>query len=103
LSDVLSSQRGKLYGLVPQGKALFAEFDYETLQKSGLGYAIAGFPAGADSTNLLNSVKEILPLKSPTASAPIWLKPPSAAKSSAPNCRKIPFPAWPPPGQGRRH
>ncbi len=60
LSDVLSSQRGKLYGLVPAGKALFAEFSYETLQKSGLGYAIAGFPAGADSTNLLNEVKEIL-------------------------------------------
>jgi zinc protease len=60
LSDVLSSQRGKLYGLVPQGNALFAEFSYDTLQKSGLGYAIAGFPAGADSTNQLNSVKEIL-------------------------------------------
>ena len=60
LSDVLSSQRGKLYGLVPQGQALFAQFEYETLQKSGLGYAIAGFPAGADSTNLLVQVKEIL-------------------------------------------
>jgi zinc protease len=60
LSDVLSSQRGKLYGLVPDGKALFATFEYETLQKSGLGYAIAGFPAGADSTNLLNGVKDIL-------------------------------------------
>src|SRR5271156_2853154 len=60
LSDVLSSQRGKLYGLVPQGKALFAEFSYDTLQKSGLGYAIAGFPAGGDSTNLLEQVREIL-------------------------------------------
>ncbi|MGH7988647.1 MAG: insulinase family protein, partial [Limisphaerales bacterium] len=60
LSDVLSSQRGKLYGLVPQGKALFTQFGYDTLQKSGLGYAIAGFPAGGDSTNLLNNVKEIL-------------------------------------------
>ena len=60
LSDVLSSQRGKLYGLVPQGNALSAEFDYETLQKSGLGYAMAGFPAGGDSTNLVNEVKEIL-------------------------------------------
>ena len=60
LSDVLSSQRGKLYGLVPDGKALFATFEYETLQKSGLGYAIAGFPAGADSTNLLNGVKNTL-------------------------------------------
>jgi zinc protease len=60
LSDVLSSQRGKLYGLVPQGKALFADFSYETLQKSGLGYAIAGFPAGGDSTNLLDETKKIL-------------------------------------------
>jgi len=60
LSDVLSSQRGKLYGLVPDGKALFAEFQYDTLQKSGLGYAIAGFPAGGDSTNLLGQVKQIL-------------------------------------------
>jgi len=60
LSDVLSSQRGKLYELVPQGQALFAAFEYETLQKSGLGYAIAGFPAGGDSTNLLNQVRQIL-------------------------------------------
>jgi zinc protease len=60
LSDVLGSQRGKLYGLVPEGKALFATFEYETLPKSGLGYAIAGFPAGGDSTNLLDQVKEIL-------------------------------------------
>jgi zinc protease len=60
LSDVLSSQRGKLYGLVPQGKALFAEFEYETLPKAGLGYAIAGFPAGSDSTNLLEQVRNIL-------------------------------------------
>jgi hypothetical protein len=54
LSDVLSSQRGKLYGLVPQGRALFAEFGYDTLPKSGLGYAMAGFPTGADSTNFWN-------------------------------------------------
>jgi zinc protease len=60
LSDVLSSQRGKLYGLVPQGRALFAEFSYDTLPKAGLGYAIAGFPASGDSTNLLKNVKEIL-------------------------------------------
>jgi zinc protease len=60
LSDVLTSQRGKLYSLVPEGKSLFTEFDYDTLQKSGLGYAIAGFPAGADSTNLLDDVKAML-------------------------------------------
>ena len=60
LSDVLSSQRGNLYGLVPQGQALFAQFAYDTLPKAGIGYAIAGFPAGGDSTNLLNQVKAIL-------------------------------------------
>jgi zinc protease len=60
LSDVLSSQRGKLYGLVPQGRALLAEFDYDTMPKAGLGYAFAGFPAGADSTSLLEQVRDIL-------------------------------------------
>jgi len=60
LSDVLSSQRGKLYGLVPAGKALFAEFSYEGLPKAGLGYAVAGFPAGGDATNLMEQVRSIL-------------------------------------------
>jgi len=60
LSDVLSSQRGNLYALVPEGKALFAEFAYDSLQHAGLGYAIAGFPAGADSTNQLAQIKQIL-------------------------------------------
>ena len=41
LSDVLSSQREKLYGLVPEGKAIFAGFSYEGMQKFGLGYAVA--------------------------------------------------------------
>jgi len=60
LSDVLSSQRGKLYGLVPEGRALFATFECDSLPKAGLGYAIAGFPAGGDSTNLLEQVRGIL-------------------------------------------
>ena len=60
LSDVLSSQRGNLYGLVPQGKALFSAFSYDSLRKSGLGYAVAGFPAGGDPTNLVDQVRNIL-------------------------------------------
>ncbi len=60
LSDVLSSQRGNLYGLVPEGKALFSQFSYDTLPKAGIGYAITGFPAGGDPTNLLNQVRDIL-------------------------------------------
>ena len=49
LSDVLSSQRGDLYALVPQGKALFAGFSLSTLPQAGLGYAVAAFPQGADA------------------------------------------------------
>ena len=60
LSDVLSSQRGKLYALVPEGKALFASFLYDTLRKAGLGYAIAGFPADGDANALVAQVKDIL-------------------------------------------
>jgi zinc protease len=60
LSDVLSSQRGNLYQLVPQGKALAAQFAYDALPHSGLGYALAEFPAGADSTNQLAQIKQIL-------------------------------------------
>jgi len=60
LADVLSSQRGKLYEMVPQGKALFTQFAYDGMPHAGLGYAIAGFPAGGDSTNQLDSVKQIL-------------------------------------------
>ena len=60
LSDVLSSQRGKLYELVPDGKALFSEFAYESLPQAGIGYAVGGFPAGADAPALLDQVKQIL-------------------------------------------
>ncbi|MDA8387109.1 MAG: pitrilysin family protein [Nitrospiraceae bacterium] len=60
LSDVLSSQRGALYSLVPKGKALFAGFELAPLKKAGLGYAFAGFPSGANSRQLLASVRGVL-------------------------------------------
>jgi zinc protease len=60
LSDVLSSHRGDLYGLVPDGKALFAAFSYDTLPKAGLGYAVAGFPAEAKGDDLLQQLRTIL-------------------------------------------
>ncbi len=60
LADALASQRGQLYGLVPEGKALFASFSYDSLPKAGLGYALAGFPAGADSGALVEQVRTIL-------------------------------------------
>jgi zinc protease len=60
LADVLSSERGDLFSLVPKGKALFAEFELSPLRKSGLGYAIAAFPSGADSEKLLTEVRQVL-------------------------------------------
>ena len=60
LADVLASQRGRLYGLVPDGKALFTDFSLDTLPESGLGYAVAGFPKGGDAKALLKSVRQVL-------------------------------------------
>lgn len=60
LSDVLNSQRGTLYALVPEGKALFAEFDFESLPQSGLGIALAGYPKGANAAELMTELRNIL-------------------------------------------
>jgi zinc protease len=60
LSDVLSSQRGTLYALVPQGKALFADFELSPLPNSGLAYALAVFPKGGDSEALIGDVRQII-------------------------------------------
>ncbi|HAM50874.1 MAG TPA: peptidase M16 [Nitrospiraceae bacterium] len=60
LADVLSSERSDLFSLVPEGKALFAGFELAPLRKSGLGYAIAGFPSDADSEKLLAEVRNVL-------------------------------------------
>ncbi len=61
LSDVLSNQRGELYSeLVPTGKALYAGFQLSSLPKSGLGFAFAVFPKGADSGSLINEIQTII-------------------------------------------
>lgn len=60
LADVLSNPRGDLYGLVPQGKALFAEFALDPLPKAGLGYAVTAFPAGGDAQALERQTRAIL-------------------------------------------
>src|SRR5262249_29525573 len=49
LSDVLSSPRFDLYGLVPAGKALNASFSLDPLPKASLGYAEVSIPAGGDA------------------------------------------------------
>jgi zinc protease len=60
LADVLNSQRGTLYTLVPEGKALFSAFDFESLPQAGLGIALAGYPKGANSADLMTEVRNIL-------------------------------------------
>jgi zinc protease len=60
LSDVLSSHRFDLYGLVPQGKAIDAEFSLDPLPQSGLAYAAVSFTSGTDPKALESEVRAIL-------------------------------------------
>ena len=60
LSDVLGSERGTLYGLVPAGKALMAQFDYQAKPDVGFALALAAFPAGDDPAPLLGETRRIL-------------------------------------------
>jgi zinc protease len=60
LADVLSSKRFDLYGLVPQGKALDAEFALDPLPQAGLAYATISFPAAADPKLIEADVRAIL-------------------------------------------
>jgi zinc protease len=60
LSDVLSSQRGTLYSLVPEGKALYAGFQLDVMPKAGLAYAVGAFPQGADGEELTKEISRIL-------------------------------------------
>jgi zinc protease len=60
LSDVLASQRGALYGLVPAGKALMARFSYQAKADIGFSLAMAAFPTGNDPAPLLADVRRIL-------------------------------------------
>lgn len=60
LSDVLSSRRGNLYTLVPEGKALFIDFENNALAQAGYGYARAGFPQGGDGSALVNAIRDVM-------------------------------------------
>ena len=60
LADALSNQRSTLFGLVPEGKALYAEFSLDTMPQAGLGYGMAAFPRGADADGLVKEMQKIL-------------------------------------------
>jgi zinc protease len=60
LSDVLGSRRFDLYGLVPQGKVIDAEFGIDPLPHAGIAYATAAFTAGADPKAIEKDIRTIL-------------------------------------------
>ncbi len=61
LGDVLSSQRGNLYALVPAGKALAAQFGLaETYPKASVGYGVVAVPSGTDPAGALKDMGAVL-------------------------------------------
>src|SRR5882724_3315660 len=61
LSDVLASQRGNLYALVPQGKALQTEFGFaEAYRKASVAYSAAVLPADANAAPVIAEIRKIL-------------------------------------------
>ncbi|MES2390651.1 MAG: pitrilysin family protein [Acidobacteriota bacterium] len=61
LGDVLSSQRGDLYAMVPAGKALASEFGMvETYPKASVGFGLIAQPAGVDPAPALDEMRKIL-------------------------------------------
>ncbi len=61
LADVLASQRADLYGMVPAGKALAAEFGMaESYPKASAGYGVVVVPAGADPQPAMAEMRSIL-------------------------------------------
>ncbi|HTV60313.1 MAG TPA: pitrilysin family protein [Verrucomicrobiae bacterium] len=61
LCDVLSSQRGNLYALVPQGKALGTEFGLaEAFPKASVAYSAAALPADAESASIIQDMRGIV-------------------------------------------
>ncbi len=60
LGDVLGSQRGELFGLVPAGRALMAQFSYSAKSDVGIGLALAAFPRGGDPAPVLADLRRVI-------------------------------------------
>ena len=60
LGDVLGSQRGALYGLVPAGRALVTEFAYQPKPDVGFAVAAGAFPKHGDPQPLLADMRGVI-------------------------------------------
>jgi zinc protease len=60
LADVLNSQRGPLYALVPEGKALGTQFVLDALPQSGIAYAVAASGSTRNATALQTELRNVL-------------------------------------------
>ncbi len=60
LGDVLNSQRGPVYALVPAGRALAAHYSYETKADVGFALAYAAFPKGDDPAPVLADLQGVI-------------------------------------------
>ncbi len=60
LADVLDSQRGNLYALISQGKAVDVRFDSYALPKGAVGYAAVQFPGDDDADVMVAAMKRII-------------------------------------------